>query len=445
MKTAKKLAILSYGCQMNMADSERMAGKLAQLGCAPTDNAKEADIILINTCCVRETAEEKIYGKIGELKAYKQQSPNLIIGVMGCMAQKEGERLVKRAPHIDFVLGTNKISELTAAIEAAERGRRRFIDTDLEGNPDFDDLPRRESKVTAWVPIMQGCNNFCTYCIVPYVRGREKSRPPQNIIEEIKTVGKSGYGEVVLLGQNVNSYGKEFADTDFADLLTAIDETDAVARIRFMTSHPKDLSDKLIEAMKNGRHICRHIHLPIQHAADRILQKMNRNYTKEHYRRLVQKIRAAMPDAAVTTDIIVGFPGETDADFAELLDFTREIRFDSAYTFLYSKRSGTPAATMPEQVPEETKKARLQKLMDLQNEIGLAKNEQFVGRTLPVLVEGASKNNASVWTGRADDNRSVLFAHGQEQIGDIVNVKITKAQTWLLKGVALDRNEMKTE
>ena len=438
MKTDRKLAILSYGCQMNMAESERMAGKLKEIGCTPAKDAANADIILINTCCVRESAEEKIYGKIGELKAYKRQNPDLIIGITGCMAQKEGERLIKRAPHIDFVLGTNKITELAAAVADIYERRRHIVDTALKDATDFNQTPLRESQISAWIPIMQGCDNFCTYCIVPYVRGREKSRRPEEIITEINAAAKDGVREITLLGQNVNSYGKEFADTDFAALLTEIDAKTSVERIRFMTSHPKDLSENLIAAMKNGRHICRHLHLPVQHAADRILKKMNRHYDKAHYLNLVEKIRAAVPDISLTTDIIVGFPGESEEDFAELLDFVKEVRFDSAYTFLYSKRSGTPAAVMEEQVPDETKKARLRELMDLQNKISLDINEKFTGRIATVLVDGASKGDETVWTGRTDGNKLVLFPHTDEQAGDFVDIKIEKAQTWLLKGTRCD-------
>ena len=434
MKNERKLKILTYGCQMNMADSERMAGKLAEIGCVLADETKDADVILINTCCVRESAEEKIYGKIGELKALKRENPALIIGVMGCMAQKEGISLIKRAPHIDFVLGTNKISELAEAVENAADGKRHFADNDLCGEAEFAAAPMRESKISAWIPIMQGCDNFCTYCIVPYVRGREKSRRPEEILAETAAAAKVGFCEITLLGQNVNSYGKEYDDTDFADLLRRIDEETNVGRIRFMTSHPKDLSDKLISTMENGRHICRHLHLPMQHAANRILKKMNRNYTKERYRELTEKLRAAMPDIALTTDIIVGFPGETEEDFAELLEFVKEIRFDSAYTFLYSKRSGTPAAEMEGQVPQEEKKARLQKLMDAQNEISLAINKKFEGDTAEILVDGASKTDDDIWMGRTAGNKIVLFSHGDEKVGDFVKVKIDKAQTWVLKG-----------
>ncbi len=435
----KKLKILSYGCQMNMAESERMAGALAAIGCMPeADGIENADVILINTCCVRETAEEKIYGKIGELKAYKQQNPSLIIGVIGCMAQKEGQNIIRRAPHVDFVLGTNKITELAAAVESASEHRRRhFVDTDLTAGGMGDATPLRESKTAAWIPIMQGCDNFCTYCIVPYVRGREKSRPAAEILAEINAAQAAGFAEVTLLGQNVNSYGKNLPQeniTDFADLIAAADRT-GIGRIRFMTSHPKDLSDKLILTMAKSEHVCRHLHLPVQHAANGILRKMNRGYTKEHYRELVQKIRDAVPNIALTTDIIVGFPGEKDEDFAELLAFVEEIGFDSAYTFLYSKRTGTPAAAFADQVSDETKKARLQKLMDLQNKISLKLNEKFVGRRVRVLVEGASKNDPAVWTGRTSENKLVLFAHGNEQAGEFCDVKIEKAQTWVLKGV----------
>ena len=451
----KKAFLLVYGCQMNVSDAERMAGELASIGYARTDEMRAADLILINTCCVRESAEDRVYGKIGEIKHLKEQNPRLIFGITGCMAQKEGDTLIARAPHIDFVLGTSKVHELKnivqeieverglgagtaggAAIMTATRDKHgRFVDVNLTETELPDGGPvAREGKLSAWIPIMYGCNNFCTYCIVPYVRGRERSRLPEDIVREVEEAVKNGYEEVTLLGQNVNSYGKDHKLADFADLLKMVDEVPGIRRVRFMTSHPKDLSDKVIAAIRDGEHLCEHIHLPVQYGSNRILKAMNRVYTVESYRDLVRRIRAAIPEVSLTTDLIVGFPGETDEDFQQMLDFLREIRYDSAYTFIYSKRSGTPAATMENQVEESVKKERLNALMAVQNEISLAINEKLLGRTLEVMVEGPSKNDASVWMGRTRTNKIVLFAHAGEKPGDFIDVRITHPQTWVLKG-----------
>ena len=398
---------------------------------------EQADLILINTCCVRETAEDKVYGKIGEIKALKRRKPDLIFGIAGCMAQKEGEALIKRAPHIDFVLGTSKVHSLSQTVRHIEAERGHVVDVNLTETelPDESEAPvLRDGKLSAWVPIMYGCNNFCTYCIVPYVRGRERSRLPEDILREVEQAVKAGYKEVTLLGQNVNSYGKDHKQADFAELLAMVDKVEGIERVRFMTSHPKDLSDKVIETMAQGKHLCEHIHLPVQHGSSKILKAMNRVYTAEAYKDLVKRIRAAMPEVSLTTDLIVGFPGETEEDFEELLTFLKEIRYDAAYTFIYSKRSGTPAAEMAEQVPEDVKKARLQKLMEVQNEISLEINKSLQGKTLEVMVEGPSKNDETVWMGHTRSNKIVLFPHGAEKEGDFVQVKITSPQTWVLKG-----------
>ncbi len=431
----KKAFLLVYGCQMNVSDAERMAGELASIGYARTDDMTSADLILINTCCVRESAEDRVYGKIGEIKHLKEQNPRLIFGITGCMAQKEGDALIARAPHIDFVLGTSKVHELKNVVRELERERGHIVDVNLTETELPDGGPvAREGKLSAWIPIMYGCNNFCTYCIVPYVRGRERSRRPEDVVAEVREAVAQGYKEVTLLGQNVNSYGKDHKLADFADLLRMVDEVPGIERVRFMTSHPKDLSDKLIETIANGKHICEHIHLPVQYGSDKILSAMHRIYTVDSYRALVKRIRAAIPDVALTTDLIVGFPGETDEDFAQMLDFLREIRYDSAYTFIYSKRSGTPAAKMEDQVPDALKHERLEKLMAVQNEISREINDQFLDTVQEVMVEGPSKNDAAMWSGRTRTNKLVIFPHGAEQPGDFVNVKITHPQTWVLKG-----------
>ena len=441
-KVHRFVEIVVYGCQMNVSDAERMEGQLQTIGYERTENREEADLILLNTCCVRETAEDKVYGKIGEIKHLKEKNPALIFGITGCMAQKEGDALIARAPHIDFVLGTNKVHELTRVVREIEAERGHIVDTSFGETelPEQDAPIAREGTLSAWVPIMYGCNNFCTYCIVPYVRGRERSRAPQDVVREVEQAVQQGYKEVTLLGQNVNSYGKvngKPGETDFADLLAMVDAVPGIERVRFMTSHPKDLSDKLIETIARGKHLCEHIHLPVQYGSNRMLKAMNRVYTVESYKALVGRIRAAIPDVALTTDLIVGFPGETDEDFEEMLDFLREIRFDSAYTFLYSKRSGTPAAKMEGQVPESVKKERLNALMAVQNKISLAINETLRGTVQEVLVEGPSKHDAAVWQGRTRQNKIVLFWHTDEAPGDFRRIRITHPQTWVLKGEVL--------
>ena len=427
--------ILVYGCQMNIADAERMEGQLQAAGYTPTEETARADIVLINTCCVRETAEDKVYGKIGEIKKIKEKNPRLIFGITGCMAQKEGDSLMRRAPHIDFVLGTGKVHELTRIIAEIRAEHSSIVDVVLSDSEIAEDLPiARSGKFSAWVPIMYGCNNYCTYCIVPYVRGRERSRAPEDVVAEVRRAVEEGYREVTLLGQNVNSYGKDHKKADFADLLRMVDEVEGIRRVRFMTSHPKDIGDKLIEAIKGGQHICEHIHLPVQYGSSRILKAMNRGYTVERYRERVRRLREALPNASLTTDLIVGFPGETEEDFVEMLNFLREMRYDSAYTFLYSKRSGTPAAAMIDQVPDAVKHVRLHRLMQEQNTISREINEALMGAELEVMVEGASKNDAAVWSGRTRTNKIVLFPHGAERAGDFVQVRVTQPQTWVLKG-----------
>ena len=420
---------------MNVAESERMAEQLAKIGYTATDDIATADLILINSCCVRATAEDKIYGKIGELKRCKLQNPALIIGVTGCLAQKDGDALIKHHPHVDFVLGTGRRGELPNVVENFESARKKFVDTsDVSGQiVEGEIFPIRNGKVSAFVPIMYGCNNFCTYCIVPYVRGRERSRTPQEIFTEIESAVAEGYKEITLLGQNVNSYGKDLKSKNFAQLLADVDKIDGLKRLRFMTSHPKDLSDELIDVMAHGKNICEHIHLPVQYGSNEILRKMNRVYTVEKYLELVKKIRDAMPNISLTTDLIVGFPGETENDFKLTLEFLREVQFDMAFTFIYSERSGTPAANFAGKVDDETKHRRLNELMAVQNKISLDKNLKLEGTTVEILVEGASKTDDKIFTGRTRTNKPVLFKHGNENIGDLINVKINQAQTWILK------------
>ncbi|MDR3563529.1 MAG: tRNA (N6-isopentenyl adenosine(37)-C2)-methylthiotransferase MiaB [Negativicutes bacterium] len=433
----KKYHIITYGCQMNENDSERLTGQLKNLGYVEADLLDGADVILINTCCVRESAEKKIYGKIGELKRLKAANPNLIIGIAGCMAQKDRDKLFKKAPHIDLVMGTHNIHELTDLLTEVETSRGKVLAVWDQAQQMTADVPTiRKNKISAWVPIMYGCNNFCSYCIVPYVRGRERSRPPNDIFAEILDLGKAGFKEITLLGQNVNSYGSDCDPyPDFAELLRTVDRIDSIARVRYMTSHPRDMNDRIIATVQRAQKICEHFHLPVQSGSDTILTQMNRGYTTAYYRQLVGKIRAAIPHASLTTDIIVGFPGETEDLFEETLDFVNSIGFDAAYTFLYSQRSGTPAATMAEQIPLAVKKERLNRLMEAQNENSLAINQRLIGQTLEVLVEGESKNDANKMMGRTRTNKIIIWDKtGSEQLGQLADIQVDTAQTWVLKG-----------
>ncbi|MEG6586437.1 tRNA (N6-isopentenyl adenosine(37)-C2)-methylthiotransferase MiaB [Dendrosporobacter sp. 1207_IL3150] len=432
----KFFTTITYGCQMNENDSERLSGQLKSIGYEYSDKLDEADIILINTCCVRESAEKKIYGKIGELKRLKSVNPNLIIGITGCMAQKDRDELFKKAPHIDLVMGTHNVHTLVDHIKEIEESKGKVLAVWDQAERLAPNVPTvRKGQISAWVPIMYGCNNFCTYCIVPYVRGRERSRPIKDIVEEINQLGEEGFKEITLLGQNVNSYGKDSEEGDFADLLKAVDSVNNIERIRYMTSHPRDMNEKVINTIRNSKNICEQFHLPIQSGSNTILSRMNRGYTTEYYLDLVQKIRSLMPEASITTDIIVGFPGETEELFEETLAFIKKVKYDAAYTFLYSQRSGTPAATMEEQIPLAVKKARLQKLMEAQNEISLHLNKQLEHRIVEVLVEGVSKSDDNKLMGRTRTNKIVIWEKvGIEKIGQLVQVEIKTAQTWVLKG-----------
>jgi tRNA-2-methylthio-N6-dimethylallyladenosine synthase len=435
----KYFTTITYGCQMNENDSERLSGQLKSIGYEYSENLEEATIILVNTCCVRESAEKKIYGKIGDLKRLKTVNPNLIIGITGCMAQKDRDKLFKKAPHIDLVMGTHNVHKLVELIKEVEESKGKVLAVWDQAERMAPNVPTvRKGQISAWVPIMYGCNNFCTYCIVPYVRGRERSRPLQDIVDEIHQLGNEGFKEITLLGQNVNSYGKDGNEANFADLLQAVDQIPNIERIRYMTSHPRDMSAKVIEIIRDSKKICEQFHLPIQSGSDSILKQMNRGYTTQFYRTLVQKIRNEIPGAAITTDLIVGFPGETDELFEETLEFIKSIQYDAAYTFLYSQRSGTPAATMPDQLPLAIKKERLQRLMNAQNDISLALNKQLVDTVVEVLVEGVSKTDDNKLMGRTRSNKIVIWEKtGSEQVGQLVHIKVTTAQTWLLKGILI--------
>lgn len=430
---------LVFGCQMNSADSERLSGQAKSLGYVYTEQLSEADLILISTCCVRESAEQKIYGKIGELKHLKQANPRLIIVVTGCMVQKNRDALLTRASHIDLLLGTHNLHQLGELVKQIKLVRKPIVAVWEQAGGELPEVPvLRRTGVSAWVPIMYGCNNFCTYCIVPYVRGRERSRLITDIIKEIENLIEEGFKEVTLLGQNVNSYGKDLnPPIDFSLLLAQIDAVPGIKRIRYMTSHPRDVTDKMIETILVSEHICEHFHLPIQSGSDEILKSMNRGYTTEMYMILIEKIRRAIPKASFTTDIIVGFPGETEEHFLQTIAMVEKVRFDAAYTFLYSERSGTPAADMTEQVPLEIKKDRLARLAEVQNKITLDINKQLEGTITAVLVEGTSKKRSDIMMGRTATNKIALWPGNVEDIGKIVQIKIDTAQTWQLKGTQI--------
>lgn len=441
METKQKTYyIFNYGCQMNASDTEHYAGQLEELGYMPAEDFHAADVIIVNTCCVRESAEKKIAGKIGELRNVKTKNPEVVICVAGCMAQKDGEKLLKKHPQVDLLLGTAYVNDFKNILTDYLADRKGALYTDLTiHQSEFEGKMVRQSPFSAWIPIMYGCNNFCTYCIVPYVRGRERSRAIENIVAEIEQAVKEGYKEFTLLGQNVNSYGKDFGEKDaFAKLLRRVNEIEGVERVRYMTSHPRDMNEEVIKAVAECEHVCENFHVPFQAGSDEILRKMNRGYTREKYLELIKMIRSYVPDAAITTDIIVGFPGETEQDFEDTLALVQEVGFDAAFTFIYSKRSGTPAAKMEGQVPLDVKKDRLNRLMEVQNLSSLHRNEEMLGKVVEVLAEGPSRNPA-VWTGRTRTNKIVLWpVEGKVyQTGDKVMVKVDTAQTWLVKGKAV--------
>lgn len=439
----QKYNILTFGCQMNERDSETIAGVLQQLGYEHTDNYQDADIIILNTCCVRETAENKVWGRIGELKALKSNNPDIIIGICGCMTQQKevAQKIRKKAPHVELIFGTHNIHELPDMLKNLLAERKHILNVwDAEGNI-VEDLPvHRKDGVKAFVSITYGCNNFCTYCIVPYVRGRERSRKVEDISKEITELARQGFREVTLLGQNVNSYGKDFdKKMDFADLLVQLDQIEGIERIRYMTSHPRDFDQKLIDTIAGLNKVCEHFHLPVQSGSNNVLKRMNRGYTREHYLKLVQAIRAKIPGASITTDLIVGFPGETDEDFNDTLSLVRLVGYDAAFTFVYNKRSGTPAAEYEDQISDEVKRERIVKLIDLQNKISLEKNLAEIGKEHFVLVDGINKNDATKVEARTRTNKLVFLDGDSDLIGRTVKVIIREAGPWHLDGEIISR------
>ncbi len=423
---------------MNEHDSELIAGMLENKGYLSAEDQNDADIIVLNTCCVRETAENKVFGLLGRLGQLKKQKPHLIIAMGGCMSQQEhiGLKIKQRFKYVDILFGTHNIHVLPELIDRIESQKKQIIDIWSEQKDIKEGLSvKRFQGVRAWVSIMFGCNNFCTYCIVPYVRGREKSRQPEDIISEIEELVSQGYQEVTLLGQNVNSYGKDLmSGIDFADLLVMISDIKDLNRIRYMTSHPKDFSDKLIITISHLSKVCEHIHLPVQAGSNNILKRMNRGYTREYYLELVEKIRLAIPGVSLTTDIMVGFPGESDADFEDTIELIKNVEFDSAFTFIYNKRRGTPAAGMEEQVSDEKKVARIEELIAMQNKISLCKNKMEVGKTQSCIVEGPSKTNADLMSARTRTNKIVVFRGKRDMVGKPVQLHITGCSLTHLEG-----------
>ena len=437
MENNKKVVTLVYGCQMSERDAETLTEITRHFGYSPSDDIETADLVIVNTCCVRESAENKILGKIGELKKLKERNLDVKIAITGCMVQQPGalERLQKRAPHVDIWAGTHNLHDFSALLQRVEQGEK-VAEVWQEPKATLEITPLAEKgKLHANVNIMYGCDNFCTYCIVPHVRGRERSRRPNEILQEIESLVDSGCREVTLLGQNVNSYGKEFSPAyDFADLLQQVNQIAFLLRIRFITSHPKDLSNKLIETVAEGEKLCEHFHLPIQSGSNFILERMNRKYTREYYLSRVKKIHKLIPNACVTTDIIVGFPGETEEDFEQTLAMMNQVHYSQAFTFMYSKRTGTLAAEMEDQIPLDVKKRRLQKLMSVQNQESLELRQQMIGKMVEVLVEGPSRTNPKRLTGRTRGNDLVVFVGNLETIGSLVNVRINEAGSWTLIG-----------
>ena len=429
--------ITTFGCQMNARDSEKLVGILERIGYVEVPD-ENADFVIYNTCTVRENANLRVYGRLGYLHSLKKKNPHMMIGLCGCMMQEPQvvEKLKKSYSFVNLIFGTHNIYKFAELVVSSLLSDRMIIDIWKDTDKIVEDLPvERKYPFKSGVNIMFGCNNFCSYCIVPYVRGRERSRNPKDIVREIERLVKDGVVEVMLLGQNVNSYGKNLAEPmTFAQLLTEIEKIEGLKRIRFMTSHPKDLSDELIEVMKNSKKICKHLHLPLQSGSSDILQKMNRKYDKEKYLNLVEKIRTAIPDISLTTDIIVGFPGETEEDFLETVDVVKKVRYDSAFTFIYSKRTGTPAAVMENQVPEDVVKDRFNRLLETVQTIGREMSARDTGKVMEVLVEEQNSQDKHLMTGRLSNNLLVHFEGDTSLIGQLCQVHLDECRGFYYMG-----------
>ena len=447
-----KYSILTMGCQLNENDSEKLCGMLEKMGYTRTEDVQEADINLFNTCCVRENAEDKLFGKLGELKRIKEKK-GTIIAIGGCMMQEKHitDKIKESYPFVDIIFGTHTLYKFPEDLFRAMEEKRKIEDVlDIDGEI-HEGLPiKRNSDIKASVTIMNGCNNFCTYCIVPYVRGRERSRSPRAIIEEVRELAKKGYKEITLLGQNVNSYLRvekekniEFEEYEgvnsFATLLHALNKVDGIERIRFVSPHPKDFTDDVIDAIATCEKVCKLVHLPLQSGNTKVLKEMNRKYTKKQYLELVEKMKKIIPNLTLSTDIIVGFPGESDEEFEDTLDVVRKVKFEQVYMFIYSRRVGTPGDRMPNQIPEDVKHKRFNKLKELVESQIEENNQKYVGTIQKVLVEGTSKTNENMLTGRTDSNKVVIFEGDKSLINKIINLKIVSEHMWYLKGNLLNK------
>lgn len=445
-----KYTILTMGCQLNENDSEKLYGMLEKMGYTKTEKQNDADLALFNTCCVRENAEDKLFGKLGELKRLKEQK-GIIIAIGGCMMQEKHitDKIKESYPFVDILFGTHTLHKFPEDLYKVIEEKRKLEDIlDIDGKI-YEGLPiKRDSKIKASVTIMNGCNNFCSYCIVPYVRGRERSRQPRDIIEEVKKLAKEGYKEITLLGQNVNSYLRvereknipfeEYQGVNsFATLLRAINKIDGIERIRFISPHPKDFTDDVIEAIADCEKVCKLVHLPLQSGNTKVLKEMNRKYTKEQYLNLVEKMKNKIPNLTLSTDIIVGFPGETDEEFEDTLEVVEKVGFEQVYMFIYSRRVGTPGDKMQNQIPEDIKHKRFDKLKALVESQIEENNKKYIGTTQKILVEGESKNNSNMLSGRTESNKVVIFEGSKELIDKIINIKIISQHMWYLKGEIL--------
>ncbi len=426
----------SFGCQQNVSDGEKIKGMLAQMGYGFTDDVDKADLVLFNTCAVRENAEDRVFGNVGALKHKKRRNPNMIIAVCGCMVQQEHitQRLYQSFPFVDIIFGTHVLHTLPSIIyQKLSSGKRQVLIPEENGSIAEGVPVQRDSKFKAWVPIMYGCNNFCTFCIVPHVRGRERSRLPRDIIKEVSDLVKEGYKDITLLGQNVNSYGKELG-ISFAELLKTLDEIEGEYKLGFMTSHPKDCTRELIDVIANGKHISRHLHLPVQSGSDRVLKAMNRRYTVEKYMDIINYAKEKIDEVALTSDIIVGFPGETYEEFLQTIELIKKVEYDSLFTFIYSPRKGTKAAEMPDPITREEKGKWFEELLQVQSEASAHSYDKFVGRTLRVLCDGVGKSRDNLLTGRTIHNIIVEFEGDKSLVGSFVDVKITSALNWAMVG-----------
>ncbi|EZH67316.1 dimethylallyladenosine tRNA methylthiotransferase [Bacillaceae bacterium JMAK1] len=441
----KRYLIRTYGCQMNVHDTENMAGILEELGFTSTDDTNEADVILLNTCAIRENAENKVFGEIGHLKSLKVERPEVVVGICGCMSQEESvvNKIMQKHNHVDLIFGTHNIHRLPELLHDAILGKEMVIEVWSKEGDVVENMPRkRAGKTQAWVNIMYGCDKFCTYCIVPYTRGKERSRKPEDIIAEVRELARTGYKEITLLGQNVNAYGKDLEEpSSLGKLMDDIRKVD-IPRVRFTTSHPRDFDDELIQVLAKGDNLLEHIHLPVQHGNNDILKLMGRKYTREQYVDLAGRIKDAMPHATFTTDLIVGFPNETEEQFQDMLSLVEEMKYDSAFTYIYSPREGTPAARMEDNVAMDVKKDRLHRLNEVVNRLSAESNDRMQGQIVEVLIEGESKKDPEVLSGRTRTNKRVNVRAPKEKIGQLIYVKITEVKTWSLDGELVEYSEV---